>query len=208
MTLTLTKARPEAATRAGGPSETLPEKLSPARARLTKVLLEYERAVEDLEEFQGRVARAQADQDMALDSKSLSEQEVMNRVSAAQLARSAYQSRAANREIACKLLLQQLEEATAAAQSELTGAAAGEYARRQAVIAGRLLQAIQSVDSELLARGYLDEVLDFSKPLRAIRDLEVSGFLRIEGNAAHTVGTARRILENFGKLTAAMEERI
>ena len=50
-------------------------------------------------------------------------------------------------------------------------------------------------------------MLDFSRPLRAIRDLEVSGFVRIEGNTANTVGTAKRILENFGKLTAEMAQK-
>jgi hypothetical protein len=196
MTLTLTKARPEATSRAGGPSEALPEKLSPARARLTKVLLEYERALEDLSAFLGRVSRAQADIDQALGSKSFSEQEVMDRVSAGQSSKSAYESRAANREVACKLLLQQLEEAMSVGLSELSGLVIDEASRRRGVLAERVRAAGQ-LGADLSATE-LDVLLEsYSRPVADIRKWGVDSQVLLLDGAEHKLRIAKEILAGY-----------
>src|ERR1700730_10094851 len=88
---------------------------------LGEALANYEKVAGELEEFRGRVAKAEADEQAVLADGSLSEHETVKRLGEAQKLKGIYSARVAHHERQLGSLASQLEQSARAAESELLG---------------------------------------------------------------------------------------
>jgi hypothetical protein len=73
--------------------EEAPAKLMPCRGKLARLFSEHKKSRADLEALRARLSRAESDEAAALDSSLMSDEEVSERIEAAQSARRVYGAR-------------------------------------------------------------------------------------------------------------------
>jgi hypothetical protein len=97
---------------------------------LTVSLAAYEKVLAELEEFRGRVTRAEADEQAVLADGELSEHETVKRLGEAQKLKGIYSARVAHHERQLTELSTALEASARAAEQELIGLINTEAGRR------------------------------------------------------------------------------
>jgi hypothetical protein len=200
------KARPGGAREAQSASVELPEKLSPCRSKLAGALTDYEKAAVNLEEARGHLARAESDEQTALNNAELSDAECSDRVAVAQRSRGIYSARMASREAAVSKLLKLVKDALYPARNEYSGLCMNEREKREAIITARIVEAGQLVGG---FAGRLNMLLEYSSPIQDIHALDIpSQSVLFCDNAAQIIGIAKRILEGFAAVAAKKEETI
>jgi hypothetical protein len=206
MSATLTKARHTGPQEAREASTALPPaQIYPARVRLTTKLAELERALADLEDYRGKAARAECDEQEALDNVKLSESEAALAISRAQNVKSIYASRTKNKEVALTTLSGELAKAINETAGELRGLVNAEVQRCREIIGARVLEALEAVDSPHRA-PILAEMLQFSGPIQRVQRLTPPYQTATVGNNEALVQTAKDVLSKFGiAVTAAGE---
>ena len=149
--------------------------------------------------YEAKECRAQADQDMALDNNSLSEEEVAEKVGAAQRTREIYTARTANKQVAVTKLLGELETAIKAAQVELSVLVGEELGKRRQIISERVLAVLKPTG----APGqhlFLNDMLDYSAPILDIAALSPAPFTSFNGNEEYLLETAKETLSRYKRL--------
>lgn len=195
------KTRQTGAREAQTASVELPEKLYPARVQLTAKLSEFERACSDLSDYQAKSARAERDEQEALDNAQLSESQAADSISRAQNLKAVYSSRTANKEKVIAALSGELTSAIGQANSELQGLVNREVDRRREILSARVLAAAGVADTSRpgVAPAVAD-LLDYSEPIERIKALEPSPVIQTAGN--------REILVQAAKDALAKHERV
>jgi hypothetical protein len=205
--LEATKARPGGAGERRGPSVALPPaQIYPARSKLTAKLAEYERALADLEDYKGRAERAAIDEDRAMADSQLTEKEAAERISHAQNERNVYQARQAQREKAMAAFLTELKTVLDAAHREFSNAVRVERTRVRDILAQRVASAGQLEDYSAVD---LDELLDFSGPLRELRALEINSTSILFCDRPELIsGMARKVLGAYEALELQRRKQV
>jgi hypothetical protein len=202
------KTRQTGAREAQTASAELPERILPAKSRLTRVLSDYQKRGLDLSESQAHLARAETDEQSALNNLELSDEESANRIAVCQRNRGIYGARVTSREANVKKLGSELENAVRDAHTELFNLVRAELQRREGILVERVCTAIQIVDRAKVNFDWI-EVLDFSEPFRTIRNLEPTPFQTFAGSAPdHVTRTAHKLLEGYQTIQTESEKSI
>jgi hypothetical protein len=201
---TLVKPRPGGAQEAERPVAEPPEKLHPARATLATKLAELEKALSDLADYEAKSARAERDEQQALDNAKLSESEAADAISRAQSLKAVYKSRTANRQQVIAALSKEVSEALRLANGELTQLVNAERERREVIFGDRVVAALEvgnAVNPSRL-KYELAGVLQFCGPIQLIQALAPSTGIVTPGNAEGLVSIARDTLGKFERVIA------
>jgi hypothetical protein len=185
----------------------VPEPIYPARGRLTGKLMEFERAIADLEDYKARAERARIDGDRAMEDAESTESQAAAEISRCQNEQNVYRARQAQREKAITTLSGELAAAINATAGELRGRVNLEVQRRREIIGARVLEAIEAVDSPYRAPA-VAEILQFSGPIQRVLRLNPSFQIATVGNNEALVQTAKDVLSKFGVAVAAAGETI
>jgi hypothetical protein len=176
----------------------------PACDTLAAALGNYQQSAQDLDGYRGKVARAQADQDDALSSLSLSEDQAASKISKAQALKAVFQARVEHREQELARLTSELEAAYQPANREFTGLLNAEGDRRKALVNDRVIQALE-VDEQLTIfesaslPQTTETLLTFAKPVRVISSLKPTMYWGKPGDGAAISTAAGALLENLKK---------
>jgi hypothetical protein len=199
---TLTKPRPGGAQEAEEPFRALPPaQIYPARVKLASKLSEFERALADVEDYKAKAARAQRDEEEALDNVRMSESEAVLTISRSQNTKSVYASRTQNKEKAITAMSGELSKAISEANCELRGLINTEVDRRRGIISARVLEAIEAIDRPHRA-VVVAELLRYSGPIERILVLGPAPLTSMPGNNDYLVGQARDTLKKFETMIA------
>jgi hypothetical protein len=199
-TLIAGKARPGAQTA----SVELPEKLLPAKSKLDKVVVDYQKAAQDLDDSRGHLARAETDEQSALNNLELSDEESADRVAVAQRSIAIYRARTTNRETTQAKLLKELKTALDAAHNEYSALVQDVLTKRREILCGRLVETGHLVGN---FQSDLEMLLESSQFILDVRSLEIpSGSVLYTDNADTIPGMAKRILASYEAIAKAKEE--
>jgi hypothetical protein len=183
-----------------------PEKLFPARTKLDKVLTDYEKASTDLDDSRGHLARAETDEQSALNNLELSDEESADRVAVAQRNRGIYGARVANREAAQAKLLKELKDSLNPAHHEHSALVVGVFSKWLDILRGRVMTAGRIGDG--FSRD-VDVLLENSALIQEIRSLQInSGFLLFCDSPEQITGMARKILAGYEAIAAKQKEQV
>ena len=199
-TQTLTKPRPGGAGAAQAVSVVAPqEKLLPAKSKLEKVLGDYQKAAQDLDDSRGHLARAETDEQTALNDPDLGLEDAGNRVAVAQRSIQIYRARVANREKSVAAIFKELATAINESTLELRGLTNAEIERREGIFGERVVAALEvgtAIDPSRM-KHELWELLQFCGPIQVVRALAPSSAIVQPGNAGGLVDMAKDILSKF-----------
>jgi hypothetical protein len=201
------KARHEGAQEAQSVSAPLPEKLFPGKAKLAGALVDYVKASLDMEEARGHLARAETDEQAALNNLELSDAGCSDLVAVAQRSRGIYSARLTNREAAQAKLLKELKASLQGAHSEYSALVGAELSRRLDILRVRVMTAGQFGAAASRDVGSL--LLEHSAPIHEIRSLQFNhtAFLFSDTPEAIT-GIAKRILAGYETIAAKQKEQV
>ena len=177
----------------------------PAKARLEKALAEHKRAQADLEEYRGSAAKAELNEQQALNDGKLSEEQAAERITRAQNLRGVYKSRITNREAKLTEMLKELAAVTEEAAKELRGLTHEEMQRRCKIIKERICETIE-VDPEKLHPQLLNSLLQLSPLIHAVRDCEPQDNAWVRTGSA--MDRAAELLIKFGRALALRGKEI
>jgi hypothetical protein len=179
-----------------------PEKLLPARGKLTAKLDQLERAMGDLADYTARAERAGVDENRAMEDETLSESEALEAIQTSQLQKSVFKARITNREKSITNLSGELATAIREGTNELRGLTNAETAKREKIIGDRVIAALgmgNAIDPRLMARE-LAEILRFSEAIQLVRALAPSTEVVQVGNTENLVSLAKDILSKFERV--------
>ena len=200
-TATLTKPR---AQEAAEPSKAVPPaQIYPARLQLTAKISEFEMALANLEDYRSKAARAQRDEEEALDNGKLTEGQAADSISRAQNLKAVYSSRTANKEKAIAALSSDLTNVIRQSHSELQGLVNREVERRREVIGARVLEVAGATDTNRPGlKPALADLLDYSEPILRVRALAPRPLITLSGNSESLVQSSKDVLEKYTAVIA------
>jgi hypothetical protein len=178
--------------------------MSDAAQILRRSLEDYEKIDTDLSKYQKLVTESEKAEKDALNNDQLTDDECYKLLDKVQRNRRIYTTRATNCEAKKQTLFTELERAIIGARSSLNSLLMTEFTRRHQVISERVLTALEP--RERIHPKDLDEFLEFSKHLMAIRICEIG--VMIGNDVDSTVTTAKQILESFEKISLLAKEEI
>jgi hypothetical protein len=198
------KACPGGADEQQRPSVELPAPLHPAKNRLAKVLADYEKLAQDLEDARGHLSRSEVDEAAALDSQ---ESDAEDRIAVAQRSRGIYGARVANREAGLKKLALELKAAAQVGQQEFHLLVMAELGRRSEILLGRIMEAGQLLKDRTYSAD-VERLLGSSKPMLDIHSLDIPSSMGMGDDGNLVAGMARRVLEGYEALAVKKKEQI
>jgi len=176
-----------------------PEKLHPARGKLATKLDQLERALGDLADYTARAERAGVDENRAMEDEHLSETEAAEKIQTAQLQKSVFKARIANREKAIAAFSKELAVAITGGTNELRGLVNAEVDRREGIIGERIIAVLQvgnAIDPTRMKKE-LFGLLQFCGPVQVVRALAPPLGVVSQGDTGNLVEIAKDILTKF-----------
>jgi hypothetical protein len=200
------KTRKAPAQDADGVSTELPAQLLPAKAKLARVLTDYQKAGLDLSESQAHLSRSEVDEQTALNNEELGDDEIGNRIAVAQRSIQIYRARVNSRESAQAKLLKELRAGIEAAHNEYSALVQDVLTKRREILCGRLIEMGHLVGN---FQSDLEMLLESSQLILDVRSLEISsGSVLCADNADTIPGLAKRILASYETIAAKAKESI
>jgi hypothetical protein len=200
------KTRQAAPRDADGVSTELPAQLLPAKAKLARVLTDYQKAGLDLAESQAHLSRSEVDEQSALNNLELTDQESADRVAVSQRSIGIYRARVNSRESAQAKLLKELRAALEAAHNEYSALVQDVLTKRREILCGRLIETGALVGN---FQSDLEMLVESSQLILDVRSLEISsGSVLCADNADTIPGLAKRILASYEAIAAKAKEAI
>jgi hypothetical protein len=173
-----------------------------SREQLTQVLRDYYKGTEDSKDYQARIARVESDQESALSSQTLSDEEIADEVAKLISLKAVLATRMERKQTDLTRWTSQLEKLYPLAVLEFTGLLNTEIEKRQALIAARVTEVLE-VASDLTTYEAVSlpvgiaGLTNYSAPVRAISSLRPTTYWGTPGDRLAISSAASALLENL-----------
>jgi chromosome segregation ATPase len=175
----------------------------PCRGKLARLFSEHKKSCADLEALRARLSRAESDEAAALDSSLMSDEEVSERIEAAQSARRVYGARVTAREAAIEKQVAELKSAIGSASTEISMLVRELHTKQRNLITEAILNILQP-EEPTFDIHQLPELLECDLRLINIRAIEQSGYMDLSNVNAITT-YADMLLKAYEQIEAHKE---
>jgi hypothetical protein len=172
--------------------------------QLAQVLRDYYKGIEDLKDYQAKIARAEADQESAISSQTLSDEEIAQEIAKLIALKALIVTRMERKQTDLARFSSQLEKLYQPAVRQFSDLMSVELDKRQALITARVTEALE-IASDLTTFEAVSfpvgiaDLTQYSAPVRAISSLRPSTYWGTPGDGAAISSAASVLLANLKK---------
>jgi hypothetical protein len=172
--------------------------------RFALTLGDYYKGTEDLRDYQARLSRADADQESALSSQTLGDEEIAEEISKLISLKAVLAARIERKQTDLAGLTSRLEAGYQPANREFGGLLSAEIDSRKELITTRVTEALEiasdlTVFETVSFPAAIVDLMQFSQPVREISSLRPTMYWGSPGDGAAISTAANTLLENLKK---------
>jgi hypothetical protein len=170
--------------------------------QLTQELRDYYKGTEDLKDYQARIARAEADQESALSSQTLGDEEIAEEISKLISLKAVLAARIERKQTDLARLTGEMEKLHPQAARDLNALISQELDRRQALVTERITQALE-IGNDLTTYetvslpSAIAALMPYSQAIRVISGLRAGVHWSSPGDGPAICAAATTLLSNL-----------
>jgi hypothetical protein len=175
--------------------------------QITEVLRDYHKGTEDSKDFQARLARVEVDQESALSSQTLGDEEIAEEITRLISLKAVLTTRAERKQTDQARLISQLEKLYPLAAGEFSSLLNAELDKRRAIVTDRILQAVEldenlTMHETLAVPQYTGPLAECDKSVRSIARLRPTMHWGNPGDGPGIAASASALLSNLEKFNS------